>query len=219
MSEANEEKEGEEGGGESLEELARRVRNQMRLLFAAAITTVLLMASVGFTYMSLSGAIVVGTEEPLMEMKNLSGMVSDEYEDLNMAVEFHNHLLESVNTRLDEIDPSVDQSQFMAIQQVLVAQEKDFQYFLETTKLAVTGLSEMVSGSRGWREDFFNKLDVAIATSEERELALAEGLPESSLAGQVDDEPIAAADGEAMGNAGNMNEASTATTGTESGED
>lgn len=174
MSEASEETESEEQDGETLEELAQRVRSQLRLLFAAVITTVLLMASVGFTYMSLSGRILVATEEPLMEMTNLSGMVSEEYEDLNLAVEFHNHLLESVNTRLKEMDPSVDQSQFLAIQEVLVAQEKDYQYFLDTSKLAVTGLSQMVSGSRSWRDDFFSKLDVAIATSAERELALSD---------------------------------------------
>jgi DNA/RNA-binding domain of Phe-tRNA-synthetase-like protein len=72
--------------------------------------------------------------------------------------------------QLDAINPAVDQAQFASLEQVMVNQEQDFQAFLGSVKLAVSGLSEMMSGSRGWREDFYSKLDAAIATSKQREL-------------------------------------------------
>lgn len=164
----------EENEQDPLELLEARARGQLNFVFAAAVTTVLLMVALGFTYLSLSGRVLLATEEPLMEMTNLAGMVSEEYENLNLAVEFHNHLLDSITARLDAIEPSVDQSQFAELEEVLRAQEQDFQYFLETAKLAVNGLSQMVSGSRDWREEFNTRLDAAIATSRQRQLNLTD---------------------------------------------
>jgi len=166
-----EKKEGtEEQEGDPIEILAARTTWQWRLIFGSVLSSVIFMACVAFTYANLNGRILTLTSEPLMEMTNLSGAVSEEYENLNLAVEFHNHLLESMQEQLDAINPAVDQAQFASLQQVMVSQEQDFQSFLESVKFAVNGLSEMMSGSRSWRDDFYNKVDAAIATSKQREL-------------------------------------------------
>lgn len=170
MSEEENQEEPQEQEGDPLEELAERTTWQWRLIFGSVLSSVVFMGSLAFTYATLNGRIVTLTTEPLMEMKNLSGSVSEEYESLNLAVEFHNHLLESMQDQLDAIDPTIDQEQFDNLQQVMVGQEQDFQAFLGSVKLAVSGLSEMMSGSRTWREDFYTKLDAAIATSEQREM-------------------------------------------------
>jgi hypothetical protein len=181
---AEEEKEQAENSDQDpLDLLEAKAKGQFNLIVAAGITTFLLIACAGYTYVSLSGRISVVTQEPLMEMTNLAGLVGEEYESLNLAVEFHNHLMETIGERLDGIDPSIDQQKFTELEDLLLDQEKDFQYFLETSKIAVYGLAEMMSGSRGWREDFSTKLDAAIATSKQRELNLSvspEGRPEDS---------------------------------------
>ena len=174
MAEEEKKEEGAEQEGDPLEILAARTTWQWRLIFGSVLSSIIFMACLAFTYASLNGRILTVTNEPLMEMTNLSGAVSEEYENLNLAVEFHNHLLESLQEQLDAIDPSVDQEQFDRVQQVMVSQEQDFQAFLESAKLAVNGLSEMMSGSRSWREDFYSKIDAAIATSEQRELNFME---------------------------------------------
>lgn len=169
--EENKEEQGEDR--DPLELLEGKAKSQFNFILAAGITTFLLIACAGFTYVSLSGRVVTLTHEPLMEMTNLAGLVSEEYESLNLAIEFHNHLMETLAERLDGIDSTVDQENFRALQDVMLSQERDFQYFLETSKLAVHGLAEMISGSRSWREDFNTKLDVAIATSKQREMNFA----------------------------------------------
>lgn len=170
MSEQAKQEENQEKEGDPLEVLAARTTWQWRLIFDSVLSSVVFMACLAFTYASLNGRILTLTSEPLMEMSNLSGAVSEEYENLNLAVEFHNHLLESMQKQLDAINPAVDQAQFASLEQVMVNQEQDFQSFLESVKLAVSGLPEMMSGSRGWREDLYNKIDSAIATSKQREL-------------------------------------------------
>lgn len=167
-----ENKEEQNGELDPLELLEGKAKSQFNLILAAGISTFLLIACAGFTYVSLSGRVVTLTQEPLMEMTNLAGLVSEEYESLNLAIEFHNHLMETLAERLDGIDSSIDQENFRTLEDVMLSQERDFQYFLETSKLAVHGLAEMVSGSRSWRDDFNNKLDVAIATSKQREINL-----------------------------------------------
>ncbi len=170
MAEEEKKEETEEQEGDPIEILAARTTWQWRLIFGSVLSSVIFMACVAFTYANLNGRILTLTSEPLMEMTNLSGAVSEEYENLNLAVEFHNHLLESMQEQLDAINPAVDQAQFASLQQVMVSQEQDFQSFLESVKFAVNGLSEMMSGSRSWRDDFYNKVDAAIATSKQREL-------------------------------------------------
>ena len=170
---AEEEKEKQENSEQDpLDLLEAKAKGQFNLIVAAGISTFLLIACAGFTYVSLSGRIAIVTQESLMEMTNLAGLVREEYESLNLAIEFHNHLMETIGERLDGIDPSIDQEKFNELEALLLDQEQDFQYFLETSKIAVHGLAEMMSGSRSWREDFSGKLDVAIATSKQRELNL-----------------------------------------------
>ncbi len=159
---------------EMLEALQGRSKTQLIVLFAACASSIVFLACLGFTYVSLSGKILNVTTEPLIEMKNLSGLVSEEYSNLNMAVEFYNLQMNTISQRLDAIDPSVDQQQFEELRKILISQEQDFQGFLGSTKEAMTGLSKMVSGSRGWRDDFNGKLDLAITTSEARELTLSD---------------------------------------------
>ena len=170
---AEEEKSGEEAVPDDIvESLQSRSKAQLNVLFGACASSVVFLACLGFTYISLSGQILSATAEPLMEMKNLSGLVSDEYSNLNMAVEFYNHQMSTIGIRLDAIDPAVDQEQFEELRKILMSQEQDFQVFLGSAKDAMTGLSKMVSGSRSWRDDFNSKLDLAITTSEARELNL-----------------------------------------------
>ncbi len=171
---AEEEQTGEEATTEDVvESLQSRSKAQLLVLFGACASTVVLLACLGFTYISLSGQILSATAEPLMEMKNLSGLVNDEYSNLNMAVEFYNLQMTTIGTRLDGIDPTVDQEQFEELRKILISQEQDFQVFLNSAKNAMTGLSKMLSGSRSWRDDFNSKLDLAITTSEARELTLS----------------------------------------------
>jgi hypothetical protein len=107
-------------------------------------------------------------------MTNLAGLVSEEYANLNLALEFHNYQLESLSRRLDDVGPSVDPAQFDAVREVLVDQEADIEIFLAALKDSVFGLSEMVSGSRAWREDFAKKLDQAIESSRRRRELIGE---------------------------------------------
>lgn len=170
---ADEEKSGEEASNEDLlESLKGASKTQLNVLFAACASSVIFLACLGFTYVSLSGQILSDTAEPLMEMKNLSGLVSEEYSNLNMAVEFYNHQMSTIEDRLEAIDPTTDQQQFQELRIILISQEQDFQLFLGSAKEAMTGLSKMVSGSRSWRDDFNSKLDLAIASSEARMLNL-----------------------------------------------
>ncbi|MFT4860985.1 MAG: hypothetical protein ACI95C_000183 [Pseudohongiellaceae bacterium] len=170
---AEAEETGEEATTEDVvESLQSRSKAQLIVLFGACASTVVLLACLGFTYISLSGQILSATAEPLMEMKNLSGLVKDEYSNLNMAVEFYNLQMTTIGTRLDGIDPTVDQEQFEELRKILISQEQDFQVFLNSSKNAMTGLSKMLSGSRSWRDDFNSKLDLAITTSAARELTL-----------------------------------------------
>jgi hypothetical protein len=172
---ADEEETKTEGGEQDLiEELQLKAKKQLTLLFAACASGVLFLGLLGFTYTSLTGKLLSTTQEPLIEMKNLSGLVSEEYSNLTMAVEFYNHQMDSLGQRLDQIDPAIDQAQFAKLQDVIISQEHDFQIFLNSAQDAVFGLSEMVSGSRGWRQDFKGKLDLAIAASEARALTLSD---------------------------------------------
>lgn len=157
-----------------IEALQGRSKAQLNVLFGACASTIVLLACLGFIYISLSGQILSATSEPLMEMKNLSGLVGEEYSNLTMAVEFYNHQMSTVETRLDAIDPAVDQEKIQELRAVLISQEQDFQIFLNSAQDAMDGLSKMVSGSRSWRDDFIAKLNLAITASEARKLALEE---------------------------------------------
>jgi hypothetical protein len=177
---AEEEKNGEQASTEELvESLAGRSKAQLNVLFAACASSIMLLVCLGFTYTSLNGKILSATTEPLMEMKNLSGLVGDEYSNLNMAVEFYNYQMNTLGTRLDGIDPAVDQAQFEELRNIVISQEQDFQLFLSSAQDAMTGLSKMVSGSRSWRDDFNSKLDLAITTSEARQLRLNDSLDQA----------------------------------------
>lgn len=164
----------EDNGQDLVEELQLKAKKQLTLLFAACASGVVFLGLLGFTYTSLTGKLLSATQEPLIEMKNLSGLVSEEYSNLTMAVEFYNHQMDSLGQRLDQIDPAIDQAQFAKLEDVIISQEHDFQLFLSSAQDAVFGLSEMVSGSRGWRQDFKGKLDLAIAASEARALNLSD---------------------------------------------
>ncbi|MFT6093864.1 MAG: hypothetical protein ACJA2Q_001764 [Pseudohongiellaceae bacterium] len=169
-----EEEKTEDSEQDLIEELQLKAKKQLTLLFAAGASGVVFFCLLGFTYISLTGKLLSATQEPLIEMKNLSGLVSDEYSNLTMAVEFYNHQMNSLGKRLDGVDPAIDQAQFAKLEDVIVSQELDFQLFLNSAQDAVFGLSEMVSGSRGWRQDFKGKLDLAIAASEARALNLSD---------------------------------------------
>lgn len=161
----------EESGGspdEFMEELQQRAAKQLKLLLGVGLSSIAFAALLGFAYVSLSGNIVRVSQEPLMEMTNLAGLVSEEYANLNLALEFHNLQLETLSRRIDDIGPNIDQAQFDAVQNALRSQEDDFVIFLEALREAVYGLSEMVSGPRGWRDEFSEKLDTAIASSQQR---------------------------------------------------
>jgi len=158
----------EQPEADPLEVLESRAKSQMNLIFAAGITSMLFLGSLGFTYVSLNTRVLSGTQEPLIEMTKLANDVSDDYTNLNLAVEFNNHQIDSITRRLEAVQPSIDQSKFLQLEQVMVGQERDYQHFLSTVKTAVHGLSEMVTGSRGWRNDFNDKLDAAVSTSLER---------------------------------------------------
>lgn len=169
-----EEKKPEDNGQDLIEELQLKTKKQLTMLFAACASGVVFLGLLGFTYTSLNGKLLSATQEPLIEMENLSGLVSEEYSNLTMAVEFYNHQMDSLGQRLDQIDPAIDQAQFAKLEDVIISQELDFQLFLNSAQDAVFGLSEMVSGSRGWRQDFKGKLDLAIAASEARALNLSD---------------------------------------------
>lgn len=183
-----EEKANEETEQDPVEALQQTAKSQLTLLFAAGASSAVFLGVLGFTYISLSGQILTVTQEPLIEMKNLSGLVSEEYSNLTLAVEFYNHQMRSLNQRLDQVNPAIDQAQFAEVKEVIIEQEQDFQTFLGSAQLAVFGLSEMVSGSRAWRDDFKNKLDIAIASSEARQLGiLEEQSPDSASEQTMDD--------------------------------
>lgn len=185
---ADEEAKPEGSAEDPIEELQLKSKKQLTLLFASCASSLVLLGLLGFTYTSLTGKLLSTTQEPLIEMKNLSGLVSEEYSNLTMAVEFYNHQMDSLGKRLDEIDPAIDQAQFAALEGIIISQEADFQVFLKSAQDAVFGLSEMVSGSRSWREDFKGKLDLAIAASEARALGIADqGMPTATLDTAEDD--------------------------------
>ena len=169
-----EETQSEDSGQDPIEELQLKAKKQLTILFAACASSVVFLGMLGFTYTTLTGKLLSATQEPLIEMKNLSGLVSEEYSNLTMAVEFYNHQMKSLGQRLDDIDPTIDQTQFAKLENVIISQEHDFQVFLSSAQDAVFGLSEMVSGSRGWRQDFKSKLELAIAASEARALNLSD---------------------------------------------
>ena len=169
-----EETQSEDSGQGPIEELQLKAKKQLTILFAACASSVVFLGMLGFTYTTLTGKLLSATQEPLIEMKNLSGLVSEEYSNLTMAVEFYNHQMKSLGQRLDDIDPTIDQTQFAKLENVIISQEHDFQVFLSSAQDAVFGLSEMVSGSRGWRQNFKSKLDLAIAASEARALNLSD---------------------------------------------
>jgi hypothetical protein len=169
-----EETQSEDSGQDPIEELQLKAKKQLTILFAACASSVVFLGMLGFTYTTLTGKLLSATQEPLIEMKNLSGLVSEEYSNLTMAVEFYNHQMKSLGQRLDDIDPTIDQTQFAKLENVIISQKHDFQVFLSSAQDAVFGLSEMVSGSRGWRQNFKSKLDLAIAASEARAFKLSD---------------------------------------------
>ena len=182
-----EETQSEDSGQDPIEELQLKANKQLTILFAACASSVVFLGLLGFTYTTLTGKLLSATQAPLIEMKNLSGLVSDEYSNLTMAVEFYNHQMDSLGQRLDDIDPAVDRAQFVKLENVIISQENDFQVFLSSAQDAVFGLSEMVSGSRGWRQDFKAKLDLAIAASEARAFNLSDdGAAVSSIQEAMD---------------------------------
>jgi hypothetical protein len=169
-----EETQSEDSGQDPIEELQLKAKKQLTILFAACASSVVFLGMLGFTYTTLTGKLLSATQKPLIEMKNLSGLVSEEYSNLTMAVEFYNHQMDSLGQRLDDIDPAIDEAQFAKLENVIISQEHDFQVFLSSAQDAVFGLSEMVSGSRSWRQDFKSKLELAIAASEARALNLSD---------------------------------------------
>lgn len=184
-----EETQSEENEIDPLEELQKKSKRQLTILFAACATSLIFFAILGFTYATLTEKLRVATLEPLIEMESLSSQVSDEYSNLTMAVEFYNHQMEILGKRLDNIEPAIDQAQFDDLKNLVVSQEQDMQLFLRSAQDAIFGLSEMISGSRSWRDDFKGKLDLAIAASQARELSILEGSESMSPA---DDEKMAA---------------------------
>lgn len=181
-----EETQSEDSELDPLEELQKKSKRQLTLLFAACASSLVFLAILGFTYTSLNEQLLIATQEPLVEMENLSELVSDEYSNLTMAVEFYNHQMEILGKRLDDIDPAIDQAQFDDLKVLVGNQERDIQLFLKSSQDAIYGLSEMISGSRSWREDFKGKLDLAIAASQARELSIADEItsPKSQMENQ-----------------------------------
>ncbi|MFK7864418.1 MAG: hypothetical protein AB8B95_09380 [Pseudohongiellaceae bacterium] len=184
-----EENQAEETEQDPVAELQKNSKRQLILLFAACATSLIFLVILGFTYTTLSEKLLMATQEPLLEMENLTELVSDEYSNLTMTVEFYNHQMEILSKRLDDIEPAIDQAQFDELKQLIINQEQDLQLFLLSAQEAIYGLSEMISGSRGWREDFKGKLDLAIAASQARELSIMEeaGSPMAATVTNQDD--------------------------------
>jgi len=152
-----------------LKTLQAKSKTLMLLLLGSTVTSLLLLGAVFFVYNTVSGKIVQSSAEPLAEMRELKNLVVEDFTNMNLSVEYYNYQLGQLTDRLNAIDPSIDKDQFVVLEQVMLSQEKDFQLFLGTVKDAVFSLSEMVAGSRAWREDFNTKLDTAISLSETRE--------------------------------------------------
>lgn len=152
-----------------LEELISKVATLRKLLLVA---TVLAIAGIAAPFVLLGGLqeqIIATTSGPLTEMQSLHTKVDDGFSNLNLAMEFHNHQMELTGELIEGVEPTIDRSQFDTLRTVMLSQEKDYQFFLQTMKDAVGGLAEMVSGPREWRDDFTAKLDSAIEISTLRE--------------------------------------------------
>ena len=158
-----------------LDTLASQARKLFYLVLGSMATSLCLAGSLYFVYSSLSTRIIADTSAPLAEMTSLASTVRDDYAKLNFAVEFHNHQMDTLSSRLETVDPTIDIGQFETLRAVMLAQETDFQNFLQTAKIAVRGLSEMVSGPRGWRDEYVQLLDQALQSSEQRESSLSTG--------------------------------------------
>lgn len=148
--------------------------NLTKVLVAAGISAVLLIAGLVSSYLILNQRIFTVTEGPLNEMTSMVAQLGNDYINTNMSLEFHTHQVAAINEKIESFDPSIDQQKFALIAQVMRGQEQDYQQFLETVKTAIHGLSEMVSGSRSWRSDFDKKLDAAIDYSKNRQLRLTD---------------------------------------------
>jgi hypothetical protein len=174
MSEQEQQEEGAErpppDEPDELEVLLAQTANLTKVLVAAGISAVLLTAGLVHTYRTLNQRIYTVTEGPLSEMTSMVTQLGNDYINVNMALEFHTHQVAAMGEQIESFDPSVDQQKFSLLTEVMQGQEKDYQQFLETVKIAMRGLSEMVSGSRSWRDDFDTKLDAAIELSKSRQL-------------------------------------------------
>lgn len=160
-----------------LEELLAKVGMLRKLLLVA---TTLAFAGIVAPFALLGGLknqIVATTSGPLTEMQSLHAKVDNDFSNLNLAMEFHNHQMELTSELIESVDPTIDRKQFDVLSTVLSSQEKDYQFFLITMKEAVSGLAEMISGPREWRDEFAEKLDAALELSKEREQQLQQSLP------------------------------------------
>ena len=183
MAKETKDQEGEEKAPEEdlLEVLEKKTKTTRTLLIVCAVSTLVLLNSLILGYFSVSYRVNTQSQATLNEMMQLSGRMSEEFTGLNLALEFNNHQIELSTARIDALDPKVDKQQFALIKSVMLGQERDSQYFFETVKVAVAGLSEMITGSREWRDDFNEKLDLAIAISAERELSLVDEIDAQQL--------------------------------------
>ena len=155
-----------------IEILEKKVFMLRILLIVAAFLAVAAIGSPLYLMRGMGDEIIAATTGPLSEMQSLESRVVGDFGNLHLALEFHNHQMDLFSDLISSIDPNIDREQFAVLQDIMLNQEEDYQYFLDTVKSAVFGLSEMVLGSRDWREDFNTKLDSAIAISQERELGI-----------------------------------------------
>ena len=176
-----EEEEQQESEEDRLDTLEGKANSTRLLLLVLGVSSIVFIASLVTGFITVGFKVSSTAQAPLQEMKNISNKITAEFTDLDMAVELHNHTMEEFGKRLSALSPNVDKANFQKLEDVMVSQERDYQYFLATVKTAIRGLSEMVSGSRVWRDDFEEKLNAAITHSQAREGKITGVEPEALM--------------------------------------
>lgn len=140
--------------------LERKV-GQNRLLLTIVALVIVIGLSVSITIAIIK---VLRVDEPYAKV----GELEQQQEQLQTLMA----KLETMDSRVAQLESNYQLSSAADIKATLVKQEQSYRQFLAAMQTGMVDLAKMVTGSRTWLDIYSEQLDEVIEASEEREAAL-----------------------------------------------
>ncbi len=128
-----------------------------------------------FISVVVTGLVLLGKEiyslppDPLAIMQEQIDELDQDQESLGLKINNHLTQVRNVSKSINAIDFNYNRDQIKEIENVLLRQEKDYQYLLVTLGKGVSSIANMLKGSKRWKQDHRERIEKALEESKRRE--------------------------------------------------